>query len=1385
MDESQELEELRRLDYLESLSSSDSEPEPQGNPDADYGMLGNIGQGALFNIGRGAAGLIQAGEETLGTGTHFGEETVDMADQLLGELRGLYEPDSYKRKIFDVGSTVVPAAASMILAPGTIPVLATLGAQTFGDKYGDLRNRGADVGSSLLGATESTALNTAINAVGVPRAFAGTSFPRKVLELEAINAIANPVQTYGEALIDKQATGEPVTNEEIYRRLKEGWITGAATAPIYAGAGWLNNRAVGKQSAKERARSVDDFAQKFSQMHDEQQALLAPEIQQLLEAKIKEALPAPEGVVYGDDFTARDTTIAERMGLGQKALPPGEGGPQRLLPGADYIIGDDFTARDVSPEQQLMSEAFRNVDPAQGDYVTEADLPILNAPKKGEDLILPDFEVPEVKGVQLETSSARTPEEQIVAESIRNEIQQSQRPPLFDANGEPIVQKLGSGEIVQPFTKQGTIRQSLSPEEKEVADYIVRPKVKITQSPEQQAAEFPDVKAQAQKVADSNSRAAEEARGQKILSRQSKIKRKGKYLSDRGSWSWKPTSSQEVFTPEGIDAISKEMPKINERDFSPGERKLKGIVDVPFFGRDKYAAVKNFNQFFMDPETTAKHDPAHRIAVNAALNETRNVHKVAEAVTEFFHDYGQLSKQDQDRAVAMLRGIAKSTREGKPVNVTYENLIKAGATPEVAKAAVGIRQGFDTALKTAEEAAILRKSMEIRNAAEIASDPKAKQALLVSLPKEINTIRKTFAEIKQENYMPESRFGEYFTETTLPDGTPYFALHESKRAMEKDVFKLSKLGVKEINKGLLGLADSSIPNLPPDLAFKFSGLDPESRNNLQGFAKHFEKSKHVAGYSEDFDRTAADYITSLARWSAKQIAAPEYQKSFQHLEERLKSQGIDTKDSELYRSLQRYVDYQKNPPPEYQKLRGFLAQFYLGMNTKSFLSQMTQTLTTTMPNLYKHVGFMRAPKVMGRAYDLAIEHILNPERFATKHPELAAHIKTALTDGSISEQVYRQMQDKAIGGKLDRYLGGKKLSDVTMWAFNKGEQFNRLSTLIAGLDVAQRKGMAGDNALNFAEQFVRDTQFDYSRATRPEFARGRKALLSTFRLFPYKWLKLLKSNFHEENGWKSAAGMIGHMVALAGVRGLPLAGIIISALQTAGQDPIKKGREVLGSGWVGDTALNGLPMSTLGVDMKGSIGLGELAPDVEKGALAAGGRFLMGVAADPLQRWFGKAPWFHSIGNDWRAIESTLPEAARYVMRGIRVNREGLRNPQGAPLTTGGVPLDENNVTLLETLLYSVGLPPARFSKAYEEEHTKEVQMEKDRFNDAINLKIARAKYNLDREAEQELRQSARERGITINKGQVTKYLNGMRGKEGKIPRKSKLTVRGISEIYR
>lgn len=756
--------------------------------------------------------------------------------------------------------------------------------------------------------------------------------------------------------------------------------------------------------------------------------------------------------------------------------------------------------------------------------------------------------------------------------------------------------------------------------------------------------------------------------------------------------------------PEGADRLKKEFPNAKRQETTPIERFFEGRFlgnkyHVPMLSK----ARASYRRAFIFPKTLAEKNPQFRPIFDTAMDLNKNRDSIAFSLSEQLKDYTVLP--DKTRVNNYLAASRIAAQEGTSWNETPESMSRAGLKPVDIKAIQAVRNTMDTSLN------VLRDTLIADG-----KPPAVADAI-------INDLR-------SQKYVPFGRFGDSFIYSAQANGGKgHFSLHENQTSMRETLRNLEKQGVTDTRYGQFKKPPKeAYDDLPTSLSFHIGELPAERTAGAlppQGFRAHLTQAKLTPGFEKNLDRSISEYVVGLSNWAAKKQAQPKFAEAISKID--------PYKNGQLYGYADRYVKYMTSNTPEMQRLRQALSLYYLGGNIKSAAVNLTQSLTTTSHLIAKDVGYKSMPAVYSDAMKKTGWYFSNPKSFQRSNPELYTAIDTAMRQGNISEQAYREITGRSRG-----VPGGKSPLDVVMIAFDAAEKLNRTHAFIAGYEMAGKKGANFEERVRAGEKLSEDSQFIYSKANRPEIARGKMAPLFTFRLFAGNWLRLIRNNVNK-NDWPSAVGMLGTMFALGGLGALPFAKDLMKFLEVSGRDPKKELREA----GAGEGILHGLPAKLAGIDISGAVSMGELAPDVEQGLVPGMVRAMSGVIADPFQR-VGKAAWLAGeMDSPERAIEAILPESLRNLAVARRWATEGAISPDGTRLV--------DDLTPFEIGVKALGFTPTRISQAYEVKHSLDLLNKRSRDNDNINFKVAKAIAEGDNERLAQLIQQAKDDGIKID----------------------------------
>lgn len=564
-------------------------------------------------------------------------------------------------------------------------------------------------------------------------------------------------------------------------------------------------------------------------------------------------------------------------------------------------------------------------------------------------------------------------------------------------------------------------------------------------------------------------------------------------------------------------------------------------------------------------------------------------------------------------------------------------------------------------------------------------------------------------ELMDSGYMPLQRFGKYTVWARDKDGeTIYYSMHESKAdsnrmaetmrreypdatvtqgTVNEDKYKLFA-GITpetaELFGSMLGLDAQG--NDAKDQAFQeFLKL---SKNNHSALKRLIHR-KGIMGYSEDVGRVLASFVYSNARLAATGLNAGKMENAINDLNTKHKQEG------ELGEIAAKLRDYIQDPQEEGQAIRGMLFAQYLGGSIASAMVNMTQPFSVTLPWLSQFGGMAKAGRYLsGAIKDMA-------KRGHQYEPDLAHALKMAEDDGVVSPQEIHQLMAQARGAGGLRTGDGTKKGDAlasaanywekgkVLWGqpFALAEQFNRRSTFIAAYRLAKEQGKA--NPAEFARRAVVETQFLYTKANKPQWARGAiGGTVFTFKTYSVSFLELMQRTWNagepgspERAAGRRAVGWAMLMLMLmGGAGGLPFVedveDLVDGAGQMMGYNLSSKQwrqqamRDVLGAELADflENGLSGLPGAP--IDISGRMGMGNLIPGtgllLNKQSSTRDVMEMIGPAGDLVARGFSGLKSVASgvvnadAGSIGRGAMEVMPAAVRNAVKGADMAASGM-----------------------------------------------------------------------------------------------------------------------------
>lgn len=522
---------------------------------------------------------------------------------------------------------------------------------------------------------------------------------------------------------------------------------------------------------------------------------------------------------------------------------------------------------------------------------------------------------------------------------------------------------------------------------------------------------------------------------------------------------------------------------------------------------------------------------------------------------------------------------------------------------------------------------LLRNEMWSRHDKEIDEVMGAERSLenlRASFTEKVEQIRK----LQSEGYAPLMRFGQYTVDVARLDDEghplldedgnpdrPFFGMFES----ESEARKAEKILTEEypgysVTRGVLSTeANQLYRGLTPETAEMFARLLGTDENEaFQAYLKQAVANRSamkrlinrmgIEGFATDVPRVLSAFITSNARLSSGNWYFGEMSKAVEAIP---KHKG-DVKTDAV--NLMQYV---QNPVEEAAGLRGFLFFSFLGGSVASAVVNLTQTFTTTLPYL-SQFGAGDVAKALPKAMALS-GRMMKKGLDAVSDKDLKDALRKASDEGVVDPQEIHLLMAEASGNGASVGLSGLAGAINKEWAtpaarvtrsltqawgmlFGAAEKYNRHVAFIAAWEVAPE----GVDRYEFAKNAVTETQFDYTKASRPNWARGAVgATLFTFKTFSINYVEFMSRLPPRER-----AIALGVLFLLAGMSGMPGADDLDDVVDTVAQK--------MGYNWNNTAARHAWLVRTLGtggadfvergissalpLDVSARLGMGNLVP---------------------------------------------------------------------------------------------------------------------------------------------------------------------------------------------
>lgn len=480
----------------------------------------------------------------------------------------------------------------------------------------------------------------------------------------------------------------------------------------------------------------------------------------------------------------------------------------------------------------------------------------------------------------------------------------------------------------------------------------------------------------------------------------------------------------------------------------------------------------------------------------------------------------------------------------------------------------------------------------------------------------------------------------------------------------------------------------------------------------------------VVGYSEDLVKNLGEYGESSSRYLAKLEHMPEIEAGLKSIEERLKSDeskvnqyGRTAIRNEVVRRVQGDNGFEEGGDKFSPVVKRAMAISFidkLASPAYSVINAMQPSMVT-MPYLAGRHGVASTVTELGRAYnDLGSMHILKqgvketarrlkgnttPDDFvanakaglksADERAMLDHMIEHGVVDPSAGMEVRNLTRDyTGVGGKVDSALS--YLEGVTREMPRAVEAVNRMVSSLAAYRLERKRGGSHEQALQYAQDVVENTQFNYSPTNSAPFMNHPLAKMAfQFKKYGQGMYQLLGGQIGKAfrnaspgdraEAVKTLIAIAGTHMAMAGALGLPtepfkylvMASGLVGGPQWGDvEDKIRKAAADVFGKTGGEVFSRGLPrlvnldLSRMGLDSVTSFGepRGGKDADVKSWFFDTLGGPIGGLAFD-----WGKGINLISQGDYLKGAEKLVPmKVASDTLRAYRQATEGKKKSSGA-----------------------------------------------------------------------------------------------------------------------
>lgn len=773
-------------------------------------------------------------------------------------------------------------------------------------------------------------------------------------------------------------------------------------------------------------------------------------------------------------------------------------------------------------------------------------------------------------------------------------------------------------------------------------------------------------------------------------------------------------------------------------------------------------------------DTTMRKFPQAKAFIEAYWRVPQDQNAIAYDANLTLKPYMGLSDLEMKPVNNFLVAARRKGAEG--YKVTREGALKLGLTERQANAVVAVNQWSKDMLNELHSHAIKGAEHEAFKRMQQVTTPEGKAKVEADLAEKTAEISSRFDAMRDTNYVPFNRYGEYYVRWIGADGT----VRESRRFDKKDKnFFAAKSHLEQLAKQQGGEIKAGQADPLPIKRGEYDGVshdildilnDDAGDVSTKGFYKHLKEAALIPGESDDLLRNISEYTTG----AAKLIALQRAQRAADvELASTLK--GID--NANLNRRLLSWAEgFHQTDPRWLQTLNKGFNIAYIGGNLRTPTADILGKIQLQYSMLGKYLKGLDVEKTYISTIGKEVQWWTQPERFAKNHPELAAAIKDAQRRGVIPSTVYRDLTRKAKGNHNSAIWSGlDKVHDAYFGLKAFTEKSTDLSGFINGWEAYPKiaKNTPNGSRQQFAENFARESRAVPSQGELP--AIGKNPLVRTITKYQLYKAKILKNMM--ENGWDVRTRYLLATGMTTGLMGLPFVPNAITLSRTEGNEP----EAALRKAGLGDAAIYG-PLSALsGIDLSSSAGFGEIFPGSGQDAIQKG---ILGMAQAPFDQ-FKRMRGYMDKGQDLQALAATpmMPNLLANIARGADWADRGVMTSSGQAI------IPQKDVTMRQVLVRMAGWTPLEVRKEQTLNNIRKQAAYLAKDNDNINQRLGEAEALKKWDTVKELESMARTKGIKINSAQVRKYREAALGNKNlsvdNAPREIRQELKDWEKLFR